>query len=102
VRAQGELPVDKASRASLWMPVAKMGCGAAASITAQLVTYPLDTVRRRLQQNGAVVRARQGFRVDLALTLTPTLALTLALNCRLKLPLTPYPYPNPCLNPYLP
>jgi len=48
-----QLPVDKVSRAQWWYPLAKMGCGSAAAVSAQLVTYPLDTVRRRMQLNGA-------------------------------------------------
>lgn len=32
-----------------------MGCGSAAAVTGQLLTYPLDTVRRRMQLNGAKV-----------------------------------------------
>jgi len=47
------LPVDKVSRAQAWYPVAKMGAGSAAAITAQLVSYPLDTLRRRMQMSGA-------------------------------------------------
>ena len=43
---QLNLPDDKASRA-------QMGCGAAAAVTAQAVCYPLDTIRRRMQMNGA-------------------------------------------------
>eukprot|EP00983_Pelagomonas_calceolata_P085218 1156509-Pelagomonas_calceolata.AAC.3 len=54
---QDQLPNDKVSRSQVWLPLAKMGFGATASITAQLVAYPLDTVRRRMQVNGALVRA---------------------------------------------
>jgi len=49
-----QLPNDKVSRSQVWLPLAKMGFGATASITAQLVAYPLDTVRRRMQVNGAL------------------------------------------------
>ncbi|GFH11643.1 uncharacterized protein HaLaN_07175 [Haematococcus lacustris] len=48
-----QLPLDKFSRAQWWYPLAKMGCGCAAAAAAQVVTYPLDTVRRRMQMNGA-------------------------------------------------
>ena len=41
------------SRSQWWFPFVKMGCGAAAAVTAQAACYPLDTVRRRMQMNGA-------------------------------------------------
>eukprot|EP00955_Chlamydomonas_euryale_P046461 353436-Chlamydomonas_euryale.AAC.1 len=44
-----QLPETRAAHAAWWYPLAKMGCGAAAAAAAQTVTYPLDTVRRRLQ-----------------------------------------------------
>jgi hypothetical protein len=47
------LPTDKASKEHWWYPFAKIGCGAAAGIAAQTASYPLDTLRRRLQVNGA-------------------------------------------------
>uniref|UniRef100_A0A383VTZ2 ADP,ATP carrier protein n=1 Tax=Tetradesmus obliquus TaxID=3088 RepID=A0A383VTZ2_TETOB len=48
-----QLPADKASKEQWWYPFAKIGCGAAAGIAAQTASYPLDTLRRRLQVNGA-------------------------------------------------
>jgi len=56
---QDQLPTDKVSRSQAWLPMAKMAFGATASITAQLVAYPLDTMRRRMQMNGARVRAHR-------------------------------------------
>lgn len=50
---QQQLPADKASKECWWYPFAKIGCGAAAGIAAQTASYPLDTLRRRLQVNGA-------------------------------------------------
>lgn len=50
---QQQLPADKASKEQWWYPFAKIGCGAAAGIAAQTASYPLDTLRRRLQVNGA-------------------------------------------------
>ncbi|KAG2487872.1 hypothetical protein HYH03_013585 [Edaphochlamys debaryana] len=47
------LPSDRESTSSLWYPLVKMGCGAAAAVSAQTVVYPLDTVRRCMQMNGA-------------------------------------------------
>eukprot|EP00879_Flechtneria_rotunda_P033535 GHRR01037151.1.p1 GENE.GHRR01037151.1~~GHRR01037151.1.p1 ORF type:complete len:190 (+),score=53.00 GHRR01037151.1:93-662(+) len=47
------LPSDKASKEQWWYPLAKIGCGAAAGIAAQTASYPLDTLRRRLQVSGA-------------------------------------------------
>eukprot|EP00877_Chromochloris_zofingiensis_P005931 jgi/Chrzof1/1591/Cz10g13190.t1 len=46
------LPADNHSKDMWWYPFAKMGCGAAAGVTAQTLTYPLDTLRRRMQMNG--------------------------------------------------
>lgn len=51
------LPSDRASTSTLWYPAAKMACGAAAAASAQLVVYPLDTVRRCMQMNGAADQA---------------------------------------------
>lgn len=48
-----QLPTDKQSKEQWWYPFAKIGCGAAAGIAAQTASYPLDTLRRRLQVNGA-------------------------------------------------
>uniref|UniRef100_A0A7R9Z3T0 ADP,ATP carrier protein n=1 Tax=Chlamydomonas euryale TaxID=1486919 RepID=A0A7R9Z3T0_9CHLO len=48
-----QLPETRAAHAAWWYPLAKMGCGAAAAAAAQTVTYPLDTVRRRLQVSSA-------------------------------------------------
>eukprot|EP00798_Chlamydomonas_sp_ICE-L_P030784 gene30784-35825_t len=50
---KNQLPDDKQSRSSWWFPFLKMGCGAAAAVTAQATCYPLDTIRRRMQMNGA-------------------------------------------------
>lgn len=49
---QQQLPSDKHSKEQWWYPFAKIGCGAAAGIAAQTASYPLDTLRRRLQVNG--------------------------------------------------
>lgn len=46
---QQQLPSDKQSKEQWWYPFAKIGCGAAAGIAAQTASYPLDTLRRRLQ-----------------------------------------------------
>ncbi|GFR50815.1 hypothetical protein Agub_g13090, partial [Astrephomene gubernaculifera] len=51
------LPSDRESTSSLWYPLVKMGCGAAAAVSAQTVVYPLDTVRRCMQMNGAAGQA---------------------------------------------
>lgn len=48
------LPEDKRSTLQWWYPLAKIGCGASAAVTAQALSYPLDTVRRRMQLNGAL------------------------------------------------
>jgi hypothetical protein len=50
---QDRLPDSKDFKCSLWNPLAKMSIGAAASILAQTVTFPIDTVRRRMQMSGA-------------------------------------------------
>jgi hypothetical protein len=58
---QQQLPNDKQSKEQWWYPFAKIGCGAAAGIAAQTASYPLDTLRRRLQVNagpGTSVRYR--------------------------------------------
>jgi Mitochondrial carrier protein len=47
------LPTDKASKDAWWYPFAKIGAGAGAGIAAQTASYPLDTLRRRLQMSGA-------------------------------------------------
>ncbi|KIY98530.1 substrate carrier [Monoraphidium neglectum] len=47
------LPSDKVSKEAWWYPFAKMGCGAAAGVAAQTCSYPLDTLRRRMQLAGA-------------------------------------------------
>lgn len=52
VLLQSLLPADNHSKDMWWYPFAKMGCGAAAGVTAQTLTYPLDTLRRRMQMNG--------------------------------------------------
>jgi hypothetical protein len=57
---QQQLPVDKHARAQWWFPLAKMMCGSFAAASAQLAAYPLDTVRRRMQLNGAQVRSCSG------------------------------------------
>jgi hypothetical protein len=46
------LPSDKVSKEAWWYPFAKMGCGAAAGVAAQSCSYPLDTLRRRMQVAG--------------------------------------------------
>jgi hypothetical protein len=46
------LPADKNSKEAWWYPFAKMGCGAAAGVAAQSCSYPLDTLRRRMQVSG--------------------------------------------------
>ncbi|GIL56625.1 hypothetical protein Vafri_11963 [Volvox africanus] len=51
------LPSDRESTSAIWYPVLKMGCGAAAAVSAQTVVYPLDTVRRCMQMNGAAGQA---------------------------------------------
>lgn len=48
------IPDDKLSRSQLWHPMAKMAAGGAAAVLAQTVTYPIDTLRRRMQVNGAM------------------------------------------------
>jgi hypothetical protein len=55
---QQRLPKDKATRETWWFPWLKMGCGATAGISAQLLTYPLDTLRRRMQVSSACYCAR--------------------------------------------
>lgn len=54
------LPDDKWSVAQPWYPLAKMGCGGLAAVAAATATYPLDTIRRRMQVNGA----RGGFSAE--------------------------------------
>ncbi|PNW78500.1 hypothetical protein CHLRE_09g394800v5 [Chlamydomonas reinhardtii] len=51
------LPADRESVSAWWYPLLKMGCGAAAAVSAQTVVYPLDTVRRCMQMNGAAGQA---------------------------------------------
>jgi hypothetical protein len=51
------LPSDKAARDAWWFPFAKMGAGAAAGAAAQTASYPLDTLRRRMQMAGAAAAA---------------------------------------------
>ncbi|GLI65280.1 hypothetical protein VaNZ11_008772, partial [Volvox africanus] len=51
------LPSDRESTSAVWYPFLKMGCGAAAAVSAQTVVYPLDTVRRCMQMNGAAGQA---------------------------------------------
>ncbi|KAG2432586.1 hypothetical protein HXX76_008930 [Chlamydomonas incerta] len=51
------LPADRESVSAWWYPLMKMGCGAAAAVSAQTVVYPLDTVRRCMQMNGAAGQA---------------------------------------------
>ncbi|CAL8463599.1 g3133 [Coccomyxa elongata] len=51
---KAQLPDDRASRATWWHPLAKIGMGATAGIVAQGVAYPADTVRRRMQLSGSV------------------------------------------------
>ncbi|GIM04015.1 hypothetical protein Vretimale_8654 [Volvox reticuliferus] len=51
------LPSDRESTSALWYPFLKMGCGAAAAVSAQTVVYPLDTVRRCMQMNAAAGQA---------------------------------------------
>eukprot|EP00892_Ulva_mutabilis_P004340 jgi/Ulvmu1/2278/UM013_0125.1 len=48
-----QLPSDKHSQRQWWYPIAKMGTAAGACIVAQGVTYPLDTIRRRLEVSGS-------------------------------------------------
>lgn len=47
------LPTDKETQSAWWFPFAKMAVGAVAGVVAQSATYPLDTVRRRMQMNGS-------------------------------------------------
>ena len=56
---QQQLPTDKATRTQWWYPFVKMGCGATAAVTAMAVCYPLDTLRRRMQMNGAFGQPRR-------------------------------------------
>ena len=49
---QDRLPESKEFRDSVWHPLAKMGMGAAAATLGQTVTFPVDTVRRRMQMSG--------------------------------------------------
>ncbi|KAG2454149.1 hypothetical protein HYH02_001185 [Chlamydomonas schloesseri] len=51
------LPADRESVSAWWYPLLKMGCGAAAAVSAQTVVYPLDTVRRCMQMNGGAGQA---------------------------------------------
>jgi len=53
------LPTDKESRTSWWYPFAKMSVGATAGVFAQSLTYPLDTIRRRMQMNGGAGQAKK-------------------------------------------
>jgi len=46
------MPKDEKSMASWWYPWAKLLVGSTAGVFAQSVTYPLDTIRRRMQMNG--------------------------------------------------
>lgn len=47
------LPSGRGAQESALFPFLKVGCGCVAAVSAQLVTYPLDTVRRCLQVSGA-------------------------------------------------
>ena len=46
---QARLPEDAKARSSWAYPLLRMGCAAAAIVAAQTATYPIDTIRRRLQ-----------------------------------------------------
>lgn len=50
---KARLPTDRASQSQLWYPFLKMGCGAAAAMSAQVLVYPVDTVRRCVMMSGA-------------------------------------------------
>lgn len=58
-RLQGLLPTDKRTQQMWWFPVAKIGIGAAAGVCAATLTYPLDTLRRRMEVNGALTHTKQ-------------------------------------------
>merc|ERR1711916_45290 len=51
------LPTGSDSKSAWWFPFAKMSVGAAAGVFAQSITYPMDTVRRRMQMNGGAGQA---------------------------------------------
>jgi len=57
---KGKLPSDEASQSAWWFPWAKLGVGWCSGVTASLVCYPLDTVKRKLMTDpvhkGSVVR----------------------------------------------
>mmetsp|Transcript_15731 Transcript_15731/g.44017 ORF Transcript_15731/g.44017 Transcript_15731/m.44017 type:complete len:320 (-) Transcript_15731:209-1168(-) len=48
------LPDSKEFKASIWHPLAKISIGALATVLAQTVTFPIDSVRRRMQMSGSV------------------------------------------------
>lgn len=47
------LPRDRPTCSTWWFPAAKIATGAAAGLVGQAACYPVDTVRRRMQLNGA-------------------------------------------------
>ncbi|KAK9816922.1 hypothetical protein WJX72_007114 [[Myrmecia] bisecta] len=47
------LPTDKLSRQAWWFPFAQISCGIGAGLAAQVMCYPIDTVRRRMQLTGS-------------------------------------------------
>lgn len=55
----GMLPTDEKSVKSLWYPWAKLATGSAAGIVSQTLTYPMDTIRRRMQMNGSGGKAKK-------------------------------------------
>jgi muconolactone delta-isomerase len=43
------LPDDRETRGAWWYGLAKLGTGTAACLVGQLIPYPLDTIKRRMQ-----------------------------------------------------
>ena len=61
---QHRLPSDKISKEAWWYPFAKMACGAAAGAAAQTCSYPIDTLRRRMQMAGMAMHQAPTMSVD--------------------------------------